>query len=336
MKQKEIIIFCKQLAQIAEDDVGFKQGIKLTIGENKMNYIGKERIVKKLEEGESLVRALADEHIFSDEMLEMIQIGMQTGNLKEVFNRLAYHYEYELVIKKYLRAAFYYPLLLGSMVLVILGLLVTRIIPVFKEVFEETDVVAGGMVKGLFEVGNVVGVLIMIIIAISWFIVFAGNFTKYFKQIKQLWSNLIMREDLIEQVEIIHLVTILSILIRDGRDLEKALIQSMDVVSRPRLQRKLKKCLEEWQSTQDLMKALNQSHLFHPFIREKLVLSLRTQTLDQGLLEAATYYETHLEEMIEIKLSRIEPISIIVISILLMAILVAVIIPLLNLISTLS
>ena len=336
MKQRELITFCRQLAQIAAAGMGFEEGIQLIADEGKEKYIQRGRMVSKLSEGISLVQVLEEEELFSKEMLQMIAVGMETGNLEEVFTELANYYERENSIKDQIKTAFYYPLILGSMLLVVMSILIIKVLPIFKEVFEGMGIAATGFTKWLFEAGSFIGALMMVILAVGWLLIFIGNFCAHFKQTQKLWKRLTTRSRLLETVDLIRVTSMLSLLVKSGEDLESALLHGEELARQESVKQKVQCCREELIATADLMEALNKSDLFHPFLRKSLVLALKTGSLEESLKEASSYYEEHLEKSLVRRLSIIEPISVGMISLMIGSVLLAVMFPLMNLMNTLS
>ncbi|MBE6022148.1 MAG: hypothetical protein E7231_02795 [Cellulosilyticum sp.] len=333
MKQRELAIFCRQLAQIAGAGMRFEEGLRFIIDEEKEKYIPKRVMIQKLEKGEVLVDVLEQEKLFSVEMLEMIAIGMQTGNLEEIFNEIADYYEHEINIKEQVKNAFYYPLILGSILLVVMSILMIKVLPIFKEIYKGMNVTTTGFTKWLFEKGSLVGIALVIVLIGAWFIVFVGNFCTYFKQTKALWKRLTNRNQILELIDLIRLTRMLSLLIKNGQSLDQALLYGEGVVRQENLKEKLQICRAEIITSSDLMQSLNKGSLFKPFIRKSLVLALKTGRLESSLKEASSYYEKHLEKTLLKGLSIIEPVSVGIISIILGSILFAVMIPLMNLIN---
>lgn len=341
MKERERIIFCKQLSQIARAGMGFEEGIGLIAEEgtapgSRERYIHRAQMVEKLSQGESLVAVLEQENLFSSEMLEMIKVGMDTGNLEEVFNEIADYYERELNIKEQVKTAFYYPLILGSMLLVVMSILIMKVLPIFKEVFEGIGIAATGFTRWLFQTGYFIGIGILILLGSVWFLIFVGNFCARFSKTKKLWAYLTKNNGVLELIDLIRLTSMLSLLIKNGQDFESALKRGEELVGQKGLRNQLEVCRTELIVSADLMEALNQSKLFKPFIRKSLVLSLKVGALESSLKEASHYYEELLEKRLVKKLLIIEPISVGMISLIIGSILLAVMFPLMNLMNTFS
>lgn len=336
MRERERITFCKQLAQISRAGIGFEEGIGLVAEGNKEKYINRKQMVEKLSQGETLVDVLEQEDLFSSEVLEMIRVGMDTGNLEEVFNELAAYYERDLSIKDQIKTAFYYPLILGSMLLVVMSILIIKVLPIFREVFEGMGIAATGFTKWLFDAGQFIGIGIIVIMVVGWFLVFAGNFCARFSKTKKLWNKLTESNQLMEMIDLIRLTSMISLLLKNGQDLESALARGEEFVKQKCVKDKVNLCRTELVASADLMESLNKSELFKPFIRKSLVLSMKSGSLDGSFKEVADYYEETLEKVLVKKLLIIEPLSVGMISLIIGSVLLAVMFPLMNLMNTIS
>lgn len=336
MKQKELADFCRQMARIAAAGMNFEEGILLLSEGEKDTYIRRREIARKLGEGETLVQVLKAENLFEAEIAEMIEVGFQTGNLEMVFTELANYYEREVAMRENVKTAFYYPMILGSMLLAVMSLLIIKVLPVFRQVFESMGIVATGFTKWLFDMGGILGGILIAILIVAWVIIFCGNFCTRFKKTQKLWRYFTKSNKALELIDLIRLNRMMALMIKNGSDLESALLKGEELARQSKLRKKVKYCREEMMQSGDFKEALNKSQLFHPFICRSMVLALKTGTLEEGLKEAAAYYEGKLEKLMVKRLSIIEPISVGMISLLIGGVLLSVMLPLMNLMNTLS
>lgn len=334
MKQRELIHFCRQMAQIAHSGLGFEDGLEIVASEGKEKYIKRHRMIQKLTEGYSLVTVLKEEQLFEEEVLEMIEVGMETGNLEDVFTDLANYYERELNIKEQMKTALYYPLILGSMLLIIMSILIMKVLPIFKEVFEDMGIVATGFTKWIFESGSFIGGLIIVVLVIGWLLIFIGTFCAYSKKTQAIWKTVTSKSQLLNTVDLIRISSMLALVIKSGQDFESALKHSTYLAKQPEIKNKMMICEKEYQLNADLMEALNKSALFHPLLRKNLVLAMQTGTLEKSLIEVAEFYENELSKKLTKKLAIIEPASVGLISCMVGSVLLAVMFPLMNLMRT--
>lgn len=334
MKHRERIYFCRQMAQIAHAGLGFEDGLEMVATEEKEKYIKRHRMIQKLKEGQTLVTVLKEEQLFEDEILEMIQVGMETGNLEDVFTDLANYYERELSIKDQMKTALYYPLILGSMLLIIMSILIIKVLPIFKEVFEDMGIVATGFTKWIFESGSFIGGLIIALLIVGWVFVFIGTFCAHFKKMQSLLKAVTSKSQLLNTVDLIRISSMLALVIKSGQDFETALKHSIYLAKQPDIKNKMIVCEREYALSADLMEALGKSELFHPLLRKNLVLAMQTGTLEKSLIEVSEFYENELSRKLTKKLAIIEPASVGLISCMVGSVLLAVMFPLMNLMRT--
>ena len=90
-----------------------------------------------IEGGISLSQALAKHpQIFSDFFVALIKAGETAGLLKKVLERLADHLEKQSDLKRAVRGAFAYPVIVGILTLLVVSFLVVVIVPIFQKVYE--------------------------------------------------------------------------------------------------------------------------------------------------------------------------------------------------------
>lgn len=133
----ELASFCGQLALILRSGISAVEGI-VTMLEDTVSATEKEileKILKKLEETGNLSMALSDAGVFPAYMLHMVEIGEEAGALDEVMHSLEIHYEREESIKRTVRNAITYPLIMAGMMIIVIAVLLIRVMPVFNQVF---------------------------------------------------------------------------------------------------------------------------------------------------------------------------------------------------------
>ena len=75
-----------------------------------------------------------------------------------------------------------------------------------------------------------IGIGIIVIMVVGWFLVFAGNFCARFSKTKKLWNKLTESNQLMEMIDLIRLTSMISLLLKNGQDLESALARGEEFV----------------------------------------------------------------------------------------------------------
>ena len=110
----EIASFCSEMAMILKSGISSLEGVDL-LREDAQTKAEKElldEIYQSVMDTGRLDQALEETKVFPEYLIRMTQIGEETGALDEVMESLAEHYEREEAIRRSIRSAISYPLLM--------------------------------------------------------------------------------------------------------------------------------------------------------------------------------------------------------------------------------
>ncbi len=96
-----------------------------------------------LKKGVGLSDAMEAQNCFPELMLGMVRSGEGNGNIDEVMERLALHYEREDRLHRQVQSAMVYPMVLLVMSVAVVILIVTFILPQFEELFAGMESLPG-------------------------------------------------------------------------------------------------------------------------------------------------------------------------------------------------
>ena len=152
----EIASFCSEMAMILKSGISSLEGVDL-LREDAQTKAEKEllnEIYQSVMDTGRLDQALEETKVFPEYLIRMTQIGEETGTLDEVMESLAEHYDREEAIRRSVRSAISYPLLMIGMMLVIIIILMTKVMPVFDQVFRQFGQEMTGFSRGILLAGN--------------------------------------------------------------------------------------------------------------------------------------------------------------------------------------
>ena len=87
-------------------------------------------------------------------MIQMLEIGEETGKNDEVMDALSHHYQREEMILQSIKNAITYPMIMILMMVVIIVILMTKVMPIFNQVFQQLGHEMTGLSKGILLLGN--------------------------------------------------------------------------------------------------------------------------------------------------------------------------------------
>lgn len=136
---KDKILFSKQLSVLLKSDVPLLQALELLIGhfEGQLNTIIVE-LKDNLKEGKSLADGLQQyPRTFSNIYIQLVRAGEATGNLEIILDRLVEYLVRQETIYKRIKSAMTYPLIQLTIACVVVGILMTMVVPKMVESFAD-------------------------------------------------------------------------------------------------------------------------------------------------------------------------------------------------------
>ena len=139
LSNAELSAFCQQISLIIAAGLPTYYGVSILCDEapDKQTRDLLEQIYKPMELGATLHSALKDTGYFPKYMINMIQLGEETGRLEEVLNSLSKYYDREDEIASGIKSAVAYPLVLSAVMIAVIVVMIAKVLPVFSQIYAE-------------------------------------------------------------------------------------------------------------------------------------------------------------------------------------------------------
>ncbi len=152
IKQDEVVAFIYKFSGMYSAGLSITRCLE-TIEEQTENQSFKyvlTDIIQSIETGTTLKEAFGKyKNIFSDFFIGMLEAGESGGKLSETLEMSASYMESQADLKRKVKAAFAYPIVVGVMCIVIVTILVIFIIPVFSKLYKQLHVPLPGPTQAL-------------------------------------------------------------------------------------------------------------------------------------------------------------------------------------------
>lgn len=151
-----ISVFCAQLALMQKAGIGAEEGVSLLEsdagGPLEKGLLAQVR--EKLSKGMPLSEALAETGVFPDYLVRMVEIGQASGRLEEVLSALSAYYRRESATQSAIRRAVAYPCLMAVLIALVFLILMARVLPVFRQVFEALGMTFSPVAAAMLRFGS--------------------------------------------------------------------------------------------------------------------------------------------------------------------------------------
>ena len=326
----EIASFCSEMAMILKSGISSLEGVDLlredaqTKAEKKLL----DEIYQSVMDTGRLDQALEETKVFPEYLIRMTQIGEETGTLDEVMESLAEHYDREEAIRRSVRSAISYPLLMIGMMLVIIIILMTKVMPVFDQVFRQFGQEMTGFSRGILLAGNALS---------RYSAVFAGiYFTKTESGRKKLYhigSGFAFSRELKDKLSACRFAGGMSLALKSGLTTEQGMEFSENLIEDDDFRKKVAECKADMENGTDIAEALVKAGIFTGVYARMTSIAGKAGMMDEMMGRIADECEEEVDEKLSSMIAVLEPTLVIILSVIVGTILLSVMLPLLGIMS---
>ena len=287
-------------------------------------------------EGFRLSDALAQHpRVFPSLYCALVAAGELSGNLGAVLERLADHLERAQRMRAKVLAALIYPLALAGVAVLVIGILMTFVVPKVIEQFESLDQqlplltrILIGISQG-FTTYALPGVIV-IAAAIAGFVV-ALRKLHFRRKVDAVLLRLPILGKLLRGLHAARLCRTLSTLVASGSPVVEGLVAAKRTIRNLVLQDAVSRMVTAIHEGSSLSNALRRADLLPPMVTYMSAVGENTGKLDVMLSKAADHLEGEFESVTGTALSLLEPAIIVVMGAIVAMIVLAILMPILQL-----
>ena len=342
LKSNEISSFCRQMSLLLKAGISPTDGIDILsqdAGDASAKKIY-ESLAHVLRSGEKFHVAISMSEVFPDYVSHMVTIGEESGTLDTVMESLADYYDREENIESSIKSAVTYPIIMVFMMLVVVIVLITRVLPIFEQVFAQLGTNMNGFSESLLKLGNtlnrysVVMIVILVILALD-FIYFYGTDSGR-RNFRKILTHFGPTKRLMKDIETERFSSGMVLTLSSGMDTYEGLALVKKLVSGKEMKENIEKCRELLIDGDSFPEALSKSGIFNSFYSQMISVGFKSGSMDKAMKQVAERIEISTQKRIYSLISVLEPTLVIILSLIVGVILLSVILPLIGIMSTIG
>jgi type IV pilus assembly protein PilC len=343
VKPKVLTTFTRQLATLVDAGLPLLRGLRvLEKQERNANLKGiLAELSTSIEGGSTFSEALAQHpKVFNRLFVNMVKAGELGGVLEVVLKRLAEFSEKAQKIKGKVKAAMFYPTAVMIVAIGIMILLMTFVVPKFRDVFAGMNIDMpkftlmvlwlSALIKDniLATMGGVAVVVVMFLLFIK---------TKFGRN---LWDrtklNMPPTGQVVTKVSISRFARTLGTLVSSGVPILQALTIVKETAGNVIIASAVAKIHESVKEGETITAPLEASRVFPPMVVSMVDVGEQTGALPEMLLKIADNYDEEVDNAVAAMTSLLEPIMIVFLAVIVGSIVIAMFLPLIAMITTMS
>lgn len=341
LSNAETAAFCSQIAMILRSGISSIEGISIMLEDTTEPEEKRllESINTTLLKTGSLHLALEDTHAFPDYMIQMVQIGEQAGKLDEVMTSLADYYEKEAALNQTIRNAVTYPLLMIFMMILVILVLVTKVMPIFNQVFAQLGREMSGLSLGILQFGQFLSAHIIVCGIVLVLLAAGAVYLLWTKRGHQMLLSFMGKlhggRSLQDQIGARRFASGMALTLSSGLTPAECLKLSIPLIENGAFRTRLEACSEAVTNGEDLCETLLSNHIFSGIYAKMASIGSKTGVLEEVMNKIAGQYEEEIDNRLSRMITAIEPTLVIILSVIVGIILLSVMLPLISIMATL-
>jgi type IV pilus assembly protein PilC len=344
LKDRDLVFILRNLATLTGSGVSLPKALG-TLAEEKALEKHREMLQslrRHLENGESFSTSLAHYGAtFDNVMVSQIKVGEHSGTLNDTLTTIARHREDGHRLRSEIIKKLAYPILLMVMGSLVITFLLTYVIPVFKETYDKAKVSLPLITKLLIAVGALAksyGLIVLAVMAIT--VVVIRQLRKRPDIASKMDAKLLQMPvfgNWLRDIAVLQLMEVLGSLMDAGYNLAEALGEAGQAVSNRAIR----------QSVRDLQNAIRRGEkfsrelerhgeMFPPIVSQLVIVGEQTGTLAKATGHIRDHLQREIERKTNLFVGTIEPTLTISLAAAVAAILMAIYLPMFDMVNTIK
>src|SRR5215468_702342 len=317
VKETDLVLFTRQLAAMIEAGISLVQGLTALYDQsdprrqrNLRNVVSD--VTTRVQGGETFHESIAKHpRVFNRLYVSMVKAGEHGGLLAEILDRLAGFLESTARLRKKIKSAMTYPVIVVCIAFAITTFLIVRVVPIFGEIFKDFGAKLPAPTQFLIDVSDFVRSEWYFLVLGLGALIFGVRTFLNSKRGKELWDRWKLKlpvfGPLVHKICMSRFSRTFAQLIRSG----VPILEVLEIVGGSSgnhvIETSLQSVAEDVERGDNLSVALSKRPIFPPMMLRMVAAGEATGKIDTMLEKMADFWDEEIEAMLDALTSLIEP-----------------------------
>jgi len=334
VSQEDLIEFSQQMTYIIGSGIPLIQGIN-DIQKSLKAFTFKstlEAVAHDLSAGDSLAQSFARyPQTFSPAYVAVIHAGESSGNLVEAFRDIGNYLEWVIKLKRQVKQAITYPIIVIVLVSIAMVIFITYVIPKLVKFIQELNRPIPLPTKMLIYFNQFFQTWWPFLLVFLIIVIISGVIGMRFERSRFLWDKYKIKipkiGTLFRDLALVRFVNYLRILYRAGIQIHQTFAILRDVVENRFYQEKLDRMRELIMGGESLADSMEKVEGFPPLMERSVRVGEKAGALEATLAHLGSFMDRQINENVKRLTSLLEPLLIMAIGLILIFVILSVIWP---------
>ena len=341
VKETDLVLFTRQLSTMIEAGISLVQAMTALYDQcdpkrqKSLRHIISD-VTTRVQGGETFHESIAKHpRVFDRLFVSMVKAGEHGGLLAEILDRLAGFLEASARLRKKVKSAMTYPVIVICIAMAITTFLIVKVVPIFGEIFKDFGSKLPAPTQFLIDVSDFMrGEWYFLILGIGGVFFGIRTFLRSTRG-KQIWDKWKLKlpifGPLIHKICMSRFARTFAQLIRSG----VPILEVLDIVGGASgnhvVEMSIKGVSDDVEKGDNLSIALSKKTIFPPMMLRMVAAGEATGKIDTMLEKMADFWDEEIEAMLDALTSLIEPLLIVFLGVIVGGIVIAMFLPIFKL-----
>lgn len=339
----DLIFFTRQLASMLSSGLTLMQALTIMKDQVVNPLIAEiiQTIIADVENGKTFSSAVEKyPAVFSPIYIAFIRTAETSGLLDKILTRLADNLEKEDKLRRTVRGAMIYPIVIIIMMIAVMTVMMIFVIPQLSNLYSNMNLSLPLPTVVVITLSSIVSKYWEIVLVLTGAAIF--YIRKWYakdsgRRIVDAYSLKIpIFGKLLSETMMAEFTRTLSLLISSGSLVVDSLIKSAGVVNNIIYREAIILVSKRVEKGISMGDALGANNVFPPIVIEMVKIGEQTGRLDDSLMRVSEYYEREIEDTVKTLTTLMEPIIMVLLAVGVGFLIIAIITPIYNLISSIN
>jgi type IV pilus assembly protein PilC len=314
IKQKDIVLFSRQVSTLFEAGVSALRAFRLLAQENENKTLQEEimAVADDIESGVSLSEALSRRpELFSNFYVNMVKAGEESGKLNEVFLFLADYLDRNYELNQKIKKALTYPSFVIGTFFAIMAAMLTFVVPKMAKMFAEEGATLPLVTRIVLFISDLFvkyGPITFPMLGVAYFMFLQWKKTEEGAYAVDEFSLKVpVLKNLLQKIFLQRLADNMNTMLSNGVPIVKSIDITVSILDNAVYRKLLQRVSEKVQTGKAFSKALYEEPMVPNILVQMVHIGEETGELAYILKNLALFYRRELDTAIDSMIGLIEP-----------------------------
>ena len=343
LSTKELTSFCRQFCAMINSGISIVDSLEVLSTQSFSKFFQRvlQNVYEDVKSGVLLSEAMKKHKMaFPNFFVSMIFVGEASGSLDQVLQSLADYYDKEAEIKRKVKGAMIYPVIMILLIFVVLAIMMLFVVPTFQTSLASLDVEMPAITMAIFDASNFLKInwqaiaISIITVVLAVFIFFKTKTGKVFKD--KMKVKIPVVKTITVNLTAARFARGFGLLLSSGMDLIEAMETIEKVLGNLYLQEKFRNATESDRNGQSLTMSLENEKIFPTILTQMISVGEKTGKIDEILNRSCSFFDEQVDSSLNAFTTILQPVILLFMGAVVALLFIAVYSPMLSVMQTLG